>query len=237
MNKELISTGSKDLVDDRIGPAVVSLLLDETGSMIGIKNQTISGFNQFLLRAKAEFFGEDVLMNFVTFSQIYGNNFRVRQEHESIFKQQVLTHGDYLPTGQTNLIDSCMRMIKLTEETLEGKPGRPLVTVIFQTDGNENASSYYSMTDLRAKIDKCRAKGWKFILLGAGVDNRRVADLIGIDPNNRLTYDRRSSSEQAFIITARKLVNFVKSKGTDDSGFTKEDREQVGETRLLGFSS
>jgi hypothetical protein len=44
------------------------------------------------------------------------------------------------------------------------------VIVVFQTDGEENASRDHSLDELWNLIERRRAEGWQFVFLGADMD-------------------------------------------------------------------
>ena len=45
------------------------------------------------------------------------------------------------------------------------------VAIIIMTDGQENASKELSVGQAKALLDRCRAKNWQVIFLGANFDN------------------------------------------------------------------
>ncbi len=143
----------------------VSFLLDETGSMSSIKDDTIGGFNSYVETLKKD--GDDILFSLVSFNS---SKTERRYVAEPIQGVPPLTEDDYVPNAMTPLIDAAVKIIKATDEAVQARDDDPNVVIVMQTDGAENVSVEYTTADLAAEVKEKEAAGWQFVFLGAGMD-------------------------------------------------------------------
>jgi len=104
-----------------------------------------------------------------------------------------LTPETYQPRAYTPLIDACVKTIKVTEETIASRRDKARVIVVFQTDGQENASREHKIEELRELIERRNAEGWQFIFLGADIDAYETAGRFGILKESTLAYSGKQS--------------------------------------------
>ncbi len=170
-------------------PTVVTFLLDETGSMQSIKDDTIGGFNAYLETLKDESAGP------VFFSLLKFDSNRVEKVcvGEPIQTVAPLTDDTYRPGAMTPLIDACVKAIQATEKAVAERSDAPNIIVVFQTDGQENASTEYRREDLARLVKAKTAEGWQFAFLGAGIDAYAEAGAMGIAAASTMSYGRGNS--------------------------------------------
>ena len=143
----------------------VSFLLDETGSMQSIKDDTVGGFNAYVETLQKG--GADIIFSLVSFNSSVTQK---RYVAEPIGKIEPLTDANYQPRAMTPLIDASVKIINATAEAVQQRHDDPNVVIVMQTDGQENVSVEYTTTDLAALIKEKEAAGWQFVFLGAGLD-------------------------------------------------------------------
>ena len=143
----------------------VSFLLDETGSMQSIKDDTVGGFNAYVETLQKD--GADIIFSLVSFNSSVTQK---RYVGEPIDKIEPLTDANYQPRAMTPLIDASVKIIKATDEAVQKRDDDPNVVIVMQTDGQENVSVEYTTADLAALIKEKEAAGWQFVFLGAGLD-------------------------------------------------------------------
>ena len=95
-------------------PTIVSFLLDRTGSMEGIKDETISGFNGYLDALEREA-GDLVAFTLLQFDSHSIDTLYTGAKLSEVAR---LTSETYQPRARTPLIDACVKTIKVTEETI-----------------------------------------------------------------------------------------------------------------------
>ena len=156
----------------------IVFILDRSGSMAGLEDDTIGGFNAMIEKQKAE--AGDAYVSTVLFD----NYMDVIHDRVDIQEIQPMTRKDYYVRGCTALLDAVGKAIhhignvhKYARE--EDRPEKTIFVIT--TDGMENASREYSYERLKAKIERQKARyGWEFIFLGANIDAAREAARFGI---------------------------------------------------------
>src|SRR5438477_2275618 len=178
-------------------PTIVSFLLDRTGSMEGIKDETIGGFNGYLDALEREA-GDLVAFTLLQFDSHSIDTLYTGAKLSEVAR---LTSETYQPRARTPLIDACVKTIKVTEETIARRRDKARVIVVFQTDGQENASREHKIEELRDLIERRKVEGWQFIFLGADIDAYETAGSFGILKEATLAYSgkrtRRSMTAAA----------------------------------------
>ena len=156
----------------------IVFILDRSGSMGGLEEDTIGGFNAMIQKQKGEA-GEAYVS-----TVLFDNHTEVIHDRVDIQKIQPLTRKDYYVRGCTALLDAVGKSIrhignvhKYARE--EDRPEKTLF--IITTDGMENASRAYSYERVREMIEHQKEKyGWEFLFLGANIDAAREAARFGI---------------------------------------------------------
>ena len=161
-------------------------ILDRSGSMAGLEDDTIGGFNAMIEKQKAEP-GEAVVS-----TVLFDNHSEVIHDRLPLDKVPPLTRRDYYVRGCTALLDavgSAIRHIGNVHKyaRVEDRPQRTLFVIT--TDGMENASRRYDYARVKALIERQREKdGWEFLFLGANIDAAREAARFGITADRAANY-------------------------------------------------
>ncbi len=163
-------------------------IIDESGSMGTIKNDTIGGFNSFL-EEQQKYTDGKAIMTVVTFSG------SVRTPVDGVDVQEVepLSDKTYRPSGGTALLDAIGETIQrledryTDEEDTDKIPGRVLFAII--TDGEENSSHNYTKQEVSKMIKhQTKRHNFEFIFLGANLDAVKEAQSIGISDKGAFNY-------------------------------------------------
>ena len=165
----------------------IVFILDRSGSMAGLEDDTIGGFNAMIEKQKRE--SGDAIVSTVLF-----DNYR-EVIHDRVDIQNVapLTRKEYYVRGCTALLDAVGNAIhhignvhKYARE--EDRPEKTLFVIT--TDGMENASRSYSYDRVKTMIQRQKEKyGWEFIFLGANIDAAREAARFGIHADYAANYN------------------------------------------------
>ena len=138
-------------------------LLDASGSMSRLASATVEGYNRFLLGQK------DQGKNWVS-TYLFNSQSTVVRELDTI-EDSLMNHDEYHAGANTALYDAVGKAI---EKTLGvSKHFVHDFQIIFNiiTDGEENASTHYTLETLKALIQECQEKyHWTFIFSGANID-------------------------------------------------------------------
>ena len=164
----------------------IVFILDRSGSMAGLEEDTIGGFNAMIRKQKAE--DGEALVSTVLFD----NHTEVIHDRVDIQQIQPMTHKDYYVRGCTALLDAVGKAIhhignvhKYARE--EDRPEKTLFVIT--TDGMENASREYSYDRVKKMIQHEQEKyGWEFIFLGANIDAAKEAARFGITEDRAVNY-------------------------------------------------
>ena len=169
-------------------------ILDRSGSMAGLEDDTIGGFNAMIEKQKAE--PGEALVSTVLFDSAS----EVVHDRVDIRNIKKLDRDTYYVRGCTALLDAVGKAIrhignvhKYARE--EDRPGKTLF--IITTDGMENASREYSYSRVREMIQRQKDKyGWEFLFLGANIDAAKEAARFGIHADRAANYhaDRQGTA-------------------------------------------
>ncbi len=161
-------------------------ILDMSGSMSGLEADTIGGFNSMIRRQKhAE--GE-ALVSTILFS----NASTVLHDRVDVRKVEPMTRQEYCPCGGTALIDAIGGAIHHIGNVHKyaREEDRPAHTIfVITTDGMENASRRYTSDEVKAMVERQKAKyGWEFLFLGANIDAVETAARFGIGRDRSVNF-------------------------------------------------
>ena len=174
------------------------IILDESGSMHGLEEVSITGVNETLKTIRAAYEEFPQQEQFVTFATFSGepyydtNTCRVKRELQPIAEITDLTLPEYKPGGLTPLWDTMGKLFnELDKQT--GTDDLVLVTII--TDGYENSSVRYNADKIKKLITRLDEKGWVFTYIGANQDASKVASEVGIKNFLEYTSDKAGTRE------------------------------------------
>lgn len=220
-----------DRAQERGRRTLVTLLLDRSGSMQGLKSDTIGAINAY--REELRRSGEDIRYSQVHFDSPAGGMELERIcVAEPIAQVPDMTESDYHPRGSTPLIDAACATIRAVADSLSDpdRAVRTKVVIAFQTDGQENASVENSWADLKALISEKEKAGWQFVFMGAGIDAYAQGERMGIARAKTVSYgtDRRST-EAAFAATARNTASFA-AGSMASVAYSEVQKREAGDT-------
>lgn len=160
-------------------------ILDRSGSMDPLAEDTIGGYNS-LLKKQKELPGKAMVT-----TVLFDDQYEVLHNGEDLNKVEPLTSATYYARGCTALLDAVGRTLMDVDAKYKGladfmKPSKTMVVII--TDGMENSSREYTYEKVKKMISARREIGWEFVFLGANIDAEAVAENIGIDRNRAARY-------------------------------------------------
>ncbi len=161
-------------------------ILDKSGSMASLEQDTIGGFNAMIEKQK-KLDGECVVS-----CVLFDNGQKVIYDRVPLSEVRPMTEEDYTAGGCTALVDALGKSVKyignihkhLREEDV------PEHTVfVITTDGMENASREYSSDKVKKMVSKKTEKnGWEFLYLAANIDAVETGTAIGIKEGRAANY-------------------------------------------------
>lgn len=218
----------------------ITFILDRSGSMSSIRNDTIGGFNSFVDEQK-KVAGEAT----VTLVQ-FDDRYQIDYALVPINDVKRLTTETFVPRGSTAMNDAIGRTIISTGDRLAAMPEseRPeKVIFVIMTDGEENCSKIYNRQQVKDMVEHQKSKySWDFVFLGANIDAEAVGKTFGIYEGCSMTYGATSVGTQYAFTTMSKglaahrsmdTVALASAKvGGDYKFFADEDKAQVVDTTI-----
>jgi hypothetical protein len=201
----------------------IYFLLDRSGSMQSIKDDTEGGFNAFIEEQRGT--PGECRVTLAQFDDVYEEVYRDLPVGEV---PPLTLH----PRGSTALLASIGRLIGEAGERLaalpdEARPG--MVVVGIMTDGHENASRELSHARIKELIEQqTRDYDWRFLYLGADQDAIEVGTGLGVAAANAMTYSRGRVREAMTATSA----NIGRTRAAVARGAS---REEV--SALLGYDA
>jgi Mg-chelatase subunit ChlD len=155
------------------------LIVDRSGSMENMRDETIVMVNTVVAEQLAN--GQELLdltlAVFDTHVDVITNGMRATGA-------VVLTTENYKPNGYTALHDAVAEVItvvgrRLAARAEEDRPSAVVVAII--TDGQENASTHHTLSDVRRIIERQKELyNWQFLFLGANQDAWATGQSMGL---------------------------------------------------------
>ena len=202
-------------------------ILDRSGSMSGLEEDTIGGFNSMIKKQQKETDGA-AFVSTILFNHVS----KVLHDRVELGKIEPLTEEDYEVGGSTALLDAVGDAIKhiknihkyAREEDLPQK-----TIFIITTDGMENSSERFSYKDVKKLIKEQKELGWEFIFLGANIDAPEVAKRIGIERRRAVNYHADKRGTQKVYGAMSNFVSHAMSAPTSDLLADDSWREELDE--------
>ena len=200
----------------------IKILLDKSGSMWNIKDDTIGGYNDFLTMQKKSENVEHIYWSLSTFSNDYEREF----VNVPIKNVENLNNDNYRTNGSTALYDAIGTLLN---ETIEENNKTYIVVII--TDGIENASKYYSAKTIKDMIDNKTSElrgenhaNWDFIFLGANQDAILESQKIGIPQRSSMSYNTNAESIDALYKGVSNAISRKISQTDEEICFSQVER-------------
>ncbi len=184
-------------------------ILDRSGSMDGLEDDTIGGFNAMLEKQKKEE-GKAFVSTI-----LFDDKTEVLHDRLPLDKVRPITEEEYYVRGCTALLDAVGGAIHHIGNIhkyarREDRPGRTLFVIT--TDGMENASRRYTAPQVRRMIERQKARyGWEFLFLGANIDAVETAGQLGIGADRAVNFHCDSRGTRLNYATVCQAVSAVRS--------------------------
>ncbi len=202
----------------------ISVILDRTGSMESIRDDTIGGCNAFLGEQKVE--SGTATLTLVQFDS--QDPYEVIHRFKKIEEIPELTRETYVPRATTPLLDALGRGINDLEESLSkleeaDRPSKIIMVVV--TDGQENASVEFTKDQVEKMIkEKTDDSSWEFVFLSADLEAIGDAMAYGIAGSKALLFRKNGGSAGAWAALSKSASDYRSSR-SKSMGFKDEDRE------------
>ena len=193
----------------------IVFILDRSGSMAGLEDDTIGGFNAMVEKQKKE--PGDAVLSAVLFS----DGCQVLYDRADIQKVEPMTEQQYRVGGCTALLDAIGGAVhhignvhKYARE--EDRPGKTIFVIT--TDGMENASRSYTYDEVQRMVKHEQEKyGWEFLFLGANMDAISAARSFGIRADRAVRYRRDRAGTELNYQVVSETVSRVRRRESIDA--------------------
>ncbi|MBF4764312.1 VWA domain-containing protein [Nocardioides islandensis] len=206
-------------------------LLDRSGSMHTIVDDTVGGFDAFIAEQRKT--PGECRVTLCQFDDHY----------DEVYADRPIADVPSLvlePRGTTALLDAIARLVidagkRLAALPEDQRPGTVVVGIM--TDGMENASREWTHPQVKELIERqTRDYQWQFLYLGADQDAIEVGMSIGVGAGHSVTYGR-GNVKQALAATAANVSSYRRARAAGVpapaaaamSEFSEEQRREASQ--------
>ena len=193
----------KSLEDNKDVDMDLVFVLDKSGSMWNVVEDTIGGFNSFIKREREN--DKNTRVTLVLFDDEY----KILYTRKPIDEVEELTSEEYFASGCTALLDAVGRTIL----SLDGEVADKVMFVI-TTDGLENASVEFKRSDVKKLIE---SHDWEFLFIGADIDSYAEASSLGISFNRTANYEKSADGVSSLFGSVSRYR----------CAYSKDDKEEM----------
>lgn len=211
---------------------LISIVLDESGSMTSCWNDTIIGFNEYVNGQRAA----DAGACWLTLNKFEGGRINTVFANSDVKTAPELSKKNYSPAGGTNLLDAIGYTIEQVNAVLASKKkkDRPGVIIVIMTDGEENLSTKYNNEMIKNMVAAAEYADWSFVFLGANIDSFSVGSTFGMNAANSVNYATANMTDTMVTLSATTTrMRSAKMAGMDTqtvyatSMFTDEEKSTM----------
>jgi Mg-chelatase subunit ChlD len=197
------------------------LVIDRSGSMVGIRNDMVGGLTTMLAEQAAQ--PGILTVDIVTFDDVI--------EWQCSMADPASVRVVLEPRGGTALFDAIGMSVLQFGRILEALPehARPeTVQVVVVTDGHENSSREYRPDAVRALVKQQTDKyQWDFVFLGANQDAVLTGTALGFEADSSMTYTATADKVGTMSSTLNRYMTDIRRK--TKRGFTEAERKDAGD--------
>ena len=209
---------------------IYHLIVDKSGSMTDCIEQTINGFNEQVNKIKQlerEFPEQELSIGLTTFNhEVYHHFFQ-----SPPVAVRNLTTSTYRTDGTTALLDAIGFSVQTIEREIQQDENQTNTTVVIVilTDGHENASKSFKLSDIRNTISRLEETGkWTFSFVGATLDAVDVAASMAIKQQNSFAFEKANMKSGVFDKLSSSMENYMHKKrsGEDLDDFFSDKKRK-----------
>jgi len=223
--KKKVTTTVTTTVEETIIPnnekTHIICILDRSGSMASIMDDSIGGLNTFLNQQKE--LPDDATITIALFDDKH----EILYDFINIKDVKEITKSEWYPRGTTALYDAICKTIntdraKIAQMNAKDRPNKVLVCVV--TDGYENDSKENDQDDTKKLIKDCEKNDWNFIYLAAGQDAFSVGQSFGISAGNTFTYTASSTGVMYMSEKMSSVTSNYRGMSSTDTSFSTNSK-------------
>jgi uncharacterized protein YegL len=208
---------------------VVTMVVDESGSMSGLAAATMAGFNEYVDSLKRANVDVKTYFSALTFDTRGIRKLQVGAPIETAIQ---LSQANYRPNGGTPLFDAIGSAIDATDKVMVQQKGTKAIVVI-QTDGEENSSIKYRLEDIKAMIEGRQSTGWQFVFIGAGIDAFASGTRMGVLAMNTVSYGADEVHTRSMFASTAANTTAYSSGFAGSMNYSQAQSEAAGESSAI----
>ena len=193
---------------------LITMIIDESGSMNVARDATIAGFNEFVAGQNAS--EATVGAGYLTLIKFDSPHIKTVYSARPLNEVPTLDRAGYAPNGGTNLLDAIGQAINSVNTVLaeKKKKDRPGVIITIMTDGEENSSRSFTNQQIKDMVAAAEKADWTFQFLGANIDAFSVGSAFGMSVANSVNYSTDSMvGTFASVSASTSRMRMAKSAG------------------------
>ena len=190
----------------------IIFVIDKSGSMSRLTNDTIEGFNGFVESQK-----DDTKTTLTTV--LFDTSWKVLHDGVDVYEVNQMTTKDYIAGGGTAMLDAIGDTINRVQDRHDelGAEKPEKVLFVITTDGEENSSRKFTKSQIEKMIKhQTNGHGWEFMFLGANMDAVKEAASIGISYDRSISYDWTARGTDALYSTVTAAACATKTCTLDE---------------------
>lgn len=200
----------------------IIFIIDKSGSCSGLERITSNEIYNLLTKQKKKFAEAQLKVSVVLFDNSTEYVFDNQYANE-FHKFQYIANG-----MSTSIYDAVYEVLSKYKMVNNSKN----TIVAIMTDGFDNSSFIHNAKDTKRIIQECKNMGWEFIFLGANIDAKKAADVIGINYNNAANYSNTIEGVRANFTAIGEVIDSIHYTGSIkadwDSAINMNNRKQIG---------
>ena len=206
--------------DTSAEPVQIICILDRSGSMRSLAEDTIGGYNSFLEKQRKES-GKAAVT-----TVLFDDKYEKIVDNIDLEITPELTSAEYYARGTTALLDAVGRTIMETAGNMEKEgicPAKRRVLIIIMTDGLENASIEYNKSSVKSMIEATtKDYKWNYIFMGANIDSVAEATSIGIRADHAANYKHTQAGVRKSFEQMDAAASELREKGEISESWSKD---------------
>ncbi len=177
-------------------------ILDQSGSMSGLTAQTIEGYNSFLRNQKWKEIMKVTTVMFNDAIQVIHRDVSV----ENAFIDRLT----YRPDGSTALYDATGKTLLEVMDKVKHSEQKYHVYVVIVTDGEENASQFFTLPMVRQLITQAQQNHqFEFVFLGANFDVKEVGESLNLPKESVKEFRATNEGVKEMFTNLAESINFA----------------------------
>lgn len=187
----------------------IFFVLDMSGSMHSVWDDTIGGFNAFLEEQKACTIPTTLTL------VLFDDQYEVLYNNVPIDQVEPLTKQTYRPRGSTAMFDAIGKTIAYNRTETAGQ--KTVLAIL--TDGQESpgfsGSKEYNRLGVKAMIEEVQNQDWEVLFVGANIDAAVVGGGMGVHVSKTASFHASGKGVQDVMKSAAYASNVSRGMSYD----------------------